>query len=90
MSPQLEQVSKWMFGSQSCPGPRGRGEDAIPHLCVPAPQLFQPLPGQLLLLLLLLLQELPDSVAGPDRDGKVRVHFFLERKGRAVRPQTIT
>lgn len=67
-----------------------RGENPTPHLRMPAPQLLQPLSGQLLLLPLPLLQELPGSVAEFDHDWKVRVHFFLERKGRAVRSETIT
>lgn len=67
-----------------------RGRDPVPHLCVPVPQHLQPLPGQLLLLPLPLLQKLPDSVAELDRDWKVRIDFSLEKKGRAVRPEVIT
>lgn len=67
-----------------------RGRDPAPHLCVPAPQCLQPLPGQLLLLPLPLLQKPPDSVAELDGDRKVGIDFSLGKKGRAVRPEIIT
>lgn len=88
-----------MAGSQSRPGVRGRWDGRAgggstgtlpPHLCVPAPHLLEPLLSQLLPLPYLLLQELLNSVAGLDLDQKIRVHFLLGRKGRAVRWATFT